>query len=281
MNLLAKTIVFAEGLDHPEGIACHPDGTVWAGGEAGQIYRISKDGKQVDTIASTGGFILGIAFNADCSVLLICDSGKKCLWKLNTKTFELAHFADGVAGHKFNIPNYACFDQAGNVYVSESGGFRVTTGKILKFDAKGSGNVWAEGPFNFANGMALDAQQSHLYVVCSFLPGIERIEILADGTAGKREVFALLPQTVPDGLAFDAAGNLLVTCYAPNKIFSITPEGKVAEIIDDWEAHTLSNPTNIAFGGENFDQLYAANIGRWHLSRIDLGVKGLKLVCHK
>lgn len=281
MNLLEKTIVFAEGLDHPEGIACHPDGTIWAGGEAGQIYRISKDGKQVDQVASTNGFILGLAFNPDCSALLICDSGKKCLWKLDLSTFKLELFADGVPGHKFNIPNYACYDRSGNVYVSESGGFRVVTGKVLKFDANGSGKVWAEGPFNFANGMALNSSQTHLYVVCSFLPGIERIEILPDGTAGKREVFVSLPQTVPDGLAFDADGNLLVSCYAPNKIYSITPEGKITEMIDDWEAHTLSNPTNIAFGGENFDQLYAANIGRWHLSRIDLGIKGLKLVCHK
>jgi hypothetical protein len=32
--------VFAEGLDHPECVAVHPDGSVWCGGEAGQIYRI-------------------------------------------------------------------------------------------------------------------------------------------------------------------------------------------------------------------------------------------------
>ena len=32
-------------LDHPECIAVHPDGSVWAGGEAGQIYKISADGK--------------------------------------------------------------------------------------------------------------------------------------------------------------------------------------------------------------------------------------------
>jgi len=35
--------VYAEGLDHPECIAVHPDGSVWAGGEAGQIYRIAPE----------------------------------------------------------------------------------------------------------------------------------------------------------------------------------------------------------------------------------------------
>jgi gluconolactonase len=94
-------------------------------------------------------------------------------------------------------------------------------------------------------------------------------------------VFATMPECVPDGLAFDAAGNLYVSCYAPNKIFKVAPDRTITTVIDNWEAHTLSNPTNIAFGGENFDQLFVANIGRWHIAKIDLGVKGLKLVSHR
>ena len=31
--------IFAEGLDHPECVIYHPDGSLWAGGEAGQIYQ--------------------------------------------------------------------------------------------------------------------------------------------------------------------------------------------------------------------------------------------------
>ncbi|MCE7864353.1 MAG: SMP-30/gluconolactonase/LRE family protein [Bacteroidetes bacterium CHB5] len=279
INFLNKTQVIAEGLDHPECIAYHPDGTLWAGGEAGQIYKITSD-NQIEVVASTGGFILGIAFNPDRSWLLICDSGKKCLWRMDTSNYSLTKFADGVAGHTFNIPNYACFDSKGNVYVSESGAFRKTTGKILKFDSDGTGVVWCNGPFNFANGMAIDAAENYIYVVCSFMPGVERVRINPDGTAGTREVFVTLPESVPDGLAFDANGNLYVSCYAPNKIYKVDQNRTVSVLIDDWEAHTLSNPTNIAFGGDAFDQLFVANIGRWHITKIDLGIKGLKLVCH-
>ena len=32
---------FADGLDHPEGVTAGPDGTLYAGGEAGQIYRVA------------------------------------------------------------------------------------------------------------------------------------------------------------------------------------------------------------------------------------------------
>jgi gluconolactonase len=281
MTILEKTIAFTEGLDHPECIAYHPDGSLWAGGEAGQIYRISSDGKDLQIVANTGGFILGIAFSPDCSWLLVCDSGKKCLWRLDLKSFALSKFADGVPGHQFQIPNYACFDKSGNVYVSESGAFRKVIGKILKFDHTGKGHVWSDGPFNFTNGMALDSNEEYLYVVCSFMPGIERVKINDDGSAGHREVVATLPESVPDGLAFDQLGNLYISCYAPNKIYRIAMDRSISVLLDDWEAHTISNPTNIAFGGENFDQLFVANIGRWHVSQIDLGIKGLKLVCHR
>src|SRR4051812_49651927 len=48
----------AEGLDHPEGAAVGPDGTVYAGGEAGQIYRIAADGTP-EQYADTGGVLFG------------------------------------------------------------------------------------------------------------------------------------------------------------------------------------------------------------------------------
>ncbi|MBX2966598.1 MAG: SMP-30/gluconolactonase/LRE family protein [Cyclobacteriaceae bacterium] len=278
MNILDKTSVYADGLDHPECIAFAKDGTLWAGGEAGQIYKITGAGRNVEEVASTKGFLLGISLSNDNSWLLLCDSGNKCLWRMDTHTYALEKF--GNSDHSFNIPNYACFDRAGNVYVSESGAFRQITGKIIKYDAAGNGKIWCEGLFNFANGMVLNEAEDYIYVVCSFLPGVERVKINADGTAGEREVFVTLPESVPDGLAFDAEGNLYISCYAPNKIFRVSPDRSVSVLIDDWEAHTLSNPTNIAFGGENFDQLFVANIGRWHIAKIDLKIKGLKLNCH-
>ena len=278
--LLAKSTIFADGLDHPECVAVHPDGSIWAGGEAGQIYRISADGQQIETVANTGGFILGIAFSPGAKWLAICDLGKKCVWRLDLKTFQLERFAEGADGHAFNIPNYAVFDQFGNLYVSESGAFRQVNGKILKFSPEGKGEIWQEGPFNFANGLAMAPGEKYLYVAVSFLPGVERITINADGTAGERTLVCTLPETVPDGLAFDADGNLYVSCYAPNRIYKVAPDQSVTVWIDDWEAHTLSNPTNIAFGGEQLDQIFVANIGRWHITKIEGGVRGLALVSH-
>ena len=54
--------VFASDLDHPEGLAVASDGSIWAGGEAGQIYIVASDG-QVTEHARTGGFSGGLAFD--------------------------------------------------------------------------------------------------------------------------------------------------------------------------------------------------------------------------
>jgi hypothetical protein len=43
----------------------------------------------------------------------------------------------------------------------------------------------------------------------------------------------------------------------------------------------LCNPTNLAFGGKNFNELYAANLGAWHISKIKLNAIGQKLACHQ
>lgn len=275
-----KTTVYAEGLDHPEGIAVHPDGSIWAGGEAGQIYKITEDGNKVEEVANTGGFLLGIAFSPGAEWLAICDLGKKCVWKLSLATMKLELFAEGAGDHSFSIPNYAVFDKAGNLYVSESGEAKKLSGKVLKFDPDGNGAVWGDNLFSFANGMAMGKNEKYLYVVSSFLPGIERVPINADGSAGKKEVYCTIAKTIPDGISFDDNENLYVSCYTPNTIYKVTPERSVTELVHDWEAHTLSNPTNTAFGGENFDQMFSANLGRWHITKIDIGVKGLKLASH-
>ncbi|RLD21393.1 MAG: gluconolaconase [Bacteroidetes bacterium] len=277
-NMLDKCEIFAEGLDHAECVVAHPDGSIWAGGEAGQIYRIPPEGGKVDLVAETDGFILGLAFSPGAEWLAICDLKNKCVWRLDIDSMSMTLFTKGVEGHDFNIPNYPVFDQEGNLYVSESGEFRKVNGKILKFDDLGKGDVWHEGPFNFANGLAMFG--SYLYVVSSFMPGVERIKIEQSGIAGEREVFCMLPKTVPDGLAFDAEGDLYISCYAPNRIYKVSNDATPVVLVDDWEAHMLSNPTNIAFGGNDFDQLFTSNLGRWHITKIDVGVKGSLLVSH-
>ena len=115
--------IFVDGLDHPEGVAVHPDGSVWCGGEAGQIYRIDPGGQTVQEVAQTRGFVLGIAFSPDLKWLAICDIRRKAVLRLDLATMDLTVFAEAVSDWHFRIPNYPVFDRAGSLYVSESGDF--------------------------------------------------------------------------------------------------------------------------------------------------------------
>ncbi|MDN5855705.1 MAG: gluconolaconase, partial [Actinomycetia bacterium] len=58
-----------------------------------------------------------------------------------------------------------------------------------------------------------------------------------------------------------------VAGYEPSRILRIGLAGAITTVADDPTAHLLCHPTNVAFAG---NALISANLGRWHLTRIDL-----------
>jgi len=262
--------VFAEGLDHPEGLAFDADGTLWAGGELGQIYRIDRRGK-VREIARLGGFCLGLTFSRKQD-LFVCNFKPGALIHVNRKG-RVLHSIERVGSRKLKTPNFSVFDSEGNLYFSDSGDWEKENGCVYRLRPSGRAEYFA-GPFAFANGMALSADERHLYVVQSLKDNVMEVPILGDGRAGKPREYASCLSRVPDGAAFDAAGNLYVTCYATPTVYRIAPGGAVALYAYDPRATMLAAPTNAAFGGPNFDELYFANLNRWHICRVKTGVRG-------
>jgi gluconolactonase len=262
---------YADGLDHPEDLAFDSEGVLWAGGELGQVYRIPERG-QVETVTNVGGFCLGLAFSA-ADELYICNAKLACVIKVQ-KNGKSKLFADSADGHKLKLPNYGVFDSSGNLFVSDSGDWTKSSGCIVRFDSRGQGKVFLDGPQPFPNGLALSADERFLFVAQSHTDGVLQVEIRKDGSAGDRQVYATGLERVPDGLAFDVAGNLYVSCYASDNIYQVSPEREVKLLAYDRAGTTLARPTNIAFGGLEGDELYVANLGRWHISRAKLGIKG-------
>lgn len=270
---------FITGLDHPEGVAVARDGTLYAGGEAGQVYRISPDGTTSEVLARTGGFCLGVTLDQQDNIY-ICDCRTRSLIKVTQKG-EITVVADSADGRRLMNPNFSVFDSRGNLYFSDSGEWKRANGVVYRLGVEGRITLFAPGPFHFANGLALDAAEDHLYVVESNLDRVVRIAIKADGTVSAPEVYAEGLARVPDGLAFDADGNLYVTTYASNSIYRVLTDRSVKLLCQDVENLLLCAPTNCAFGGPDFDQLYVGNLGRDHISVLDLKVKGQPLWCHR
>jgi gluconolactonase len=269
---------YAEGLDHAEDLAFDREGILWAGGEAGQIYRVPAKGR-IEEVANVGGFCLGLTFSAE-DELYVCNAKLGCVQKVQ-KNGKSSLFADSVDGRKLKLPNYAVFDSAGNLYMSDSGDWGKSSGSIVRFDRHGRGTVFLEAPQPFPNGLALSADDRFLFVAQSHTDDVLKVEIRKDGSAGDREVYAAGLERVPDGLAFDVQGNLYVSCYASDNIYRVSPQ-RVTELLSyDRDGTILARPTNIAFGGPENDELYVANLGRWHINHVKLGVKGQLLANQK
>jgi gluconolactonase len=266
--------VFAAGLDHPECVAFDRAGNVWAGGEGGQIYRIDASG-QVTTVTILGGFIAGIAFSPLDQALYVCNA-KLGLVRVETGGRH-SLFATEAGGHRLVCPNYPVFDRRGRLYVSDSGKWKQRNGYLLRFCSAGSGQVIG-GPFGYANGLALSADERSLFMVESDTDRVYRFDLTSDGKLGPGEVYADSVGRLPDGLALDEAGNLYVACYASDEIWRISPAKEKLRLAWDYHAILLSRPTNLAWGGQNYDVLYVANLGRDTITRAPLiRVRGQRL----
>ena len=77
-----------------------------------------------------------------------------------------------------------------------------------------------------------------------------------------------MPGTVPDGVLYDDAGRILISCWAPDTIFRLEPSGELSVLVHDPLRVVLNQPTNAAFV-PGTTQLVVANIGDRYLSVFD------------
>ena len=121
---IEQVSVFATGLDHPEGLAWDREGFLWAGSESGDVYRIDPNGK-VQVIARVEGFCCGLAFSPKDELFL-------CHPRLGIVNIgrdgKHSIFADEAGGHRIAYANFAVFDRAGNLWVTDSGNWKKQNG---------------------------------------------------------------------------------------------------------------------------------------------------------
>ena len=249
----------ASGLDHPEGVCWDPDaGVLYAGGELGQLYRVSLDGV-VEEVARLPAFALGLAVDGRGRVVVCCrDTG---VWSWDG---DIAQIAGG-----FAFANYPAFGPDGTLYVSDSGAWGANDGCI-----RANGEVLSRVAPHFTNGLAVSPDGVWLWVAESFVPRVGRVDL----AGGRYEEIVRLDGTVPDGLALGADGAVLVSCYRPDRIYRLDPAGELTVVAEDPQGTLIAAPTNVCFAGEELDRIVCANLGRWHLTVIDeTGLRGAPL----
>jgi len=274
MTSMHDVNMIATGLDHPEGVALGPDGMLYAGGEAGQVYRVDPNAATVELVTSVeGGFMLGLCLDA-AGAIYVCDAGTATVHRV-APNGDVEAWCASAAGGPITCPNWPVFGPDGSLYVSDSGPEdpSVVQGRVLRVPpGGGDADVLDLPPLHFPNGMAI-TPDGVLVVLESFAPTPRLVAV----SENQLEVVAEFPGTVPDGVACTVDGGFIVSSYYPYHVYRIHRDREVELLLHDANGTAFPMPTNICFYGEGLDTLAIASLGGHSLSTVELAVTGAPL----
>ena len=149
---------------------------------------------------------------------------------------------------RFKGPNDLVFARNGDLYFTDQGqtGLHDPTGRVYRLRPDGRLDcLLNNGPS--PNGLALSPDEEVLFVAMTRDNAVWRLPLLPDGSTAKVGRFASFHGTSgPDGLAVDAAGNLLVAHASLGSVFVLSPQGEPVARIRSCRGATT---TNLALGG--------------------------------
>lgn len=297
-----------EGLKRPEDVVVSRDGRVFVSHQH-EIAEIVPDGS-LRVFGEDLGESNGINMLPDGRIIVTDYSDRGGVRSVDPDSGKVEVLAEAIGGRRLTYTNYPVIDSGGSIWVScstqHAGWLQALSlgaddGFIVRIDPDGTTAIVAEGLL-FANGMALDADESHLYC-CQTAPGnVVRFEVREDRTLGQKEDYGppmgdrrpdeyteeagmqafTDPATqrrwgLTDGCGFDAEGNLWVTVVTSGRICAITPERESVTVIDDPEGQILRMPTNVSWGGERLSDLYIGSIASNHVLKVRSPIPGLAL----
>ena len=264
--------------EFPEGLAVDRQGNIYVGmAPTGEIKKVTPQGT-VSTFANLpkpgGGFMLGMEFDTAGRLYVAMassDPETHGIWRVSPDGGDVELFA---ALETEGFPNVVTFDQAGDLYVSDTVG-----GGVWKIDKQGVVRSWIVDPLLAgispvvnplgipfgANGLAFDSGDANLYVAVTEHGRIVRIPLNPDGSPGTPVVFVedLKNIGLPDGIVFDGAGNLYVAVVGNDRVVRISPDGSITTLD---EGSPLQNPSDLRFGvGDDADTLYVANFALFRM----------------
>jgi len=306
----AQIVNVGHDLQRPECILAERDGTLWSADARGGVMRIAADGSQrfigqrasdrfaaltADSGEATevkftqGTLPNGLAFAANGDIL-IANFGTDLL-EVMTRDGATRTLHDRIDGLPLGKVNFVLRDSKNRLWITVStrvnpwtkaSAQRVRDGFVCVLDEHGL-RVVAEG-FFFTNEVRLDAGEEWLYIVETTGPCISRMRLVESASGVRltdREIFG--PADLggpPDGIAFDAYGNLWCTLVMVDQLIAITPQGDKLLLLDDGDPGASQNLLRkLADGTATADDMMRAhgNLAPW-LASITFGGPDLKTV---
>jgi gluconolactonase len=270
-------------LQRPECILAERDGTLWTADARGGVMRIGPDGTQ-ELIAQVQH--VGIDANDPTSLILggktlpngiaMNRAGHFLIANFGTDAIELMQ-RDGrshtlythVDGQPLGKTNFVLCDSRDRIWFTvttrlvpwtRSINEKVPDGYVGLIDEHGI-RIVAEG-FVGTNEIRFDATEDWLYVVESNARHISRLRTRPDGSLFDREIFGPADlKGTPDGIAFDAYGNLWITIVQTDRLIALTPQGEVLTLLDDCDPLQRQTYDEHFYAGTMTPEIMAATQG--------------------
>ncbi|MFO0810453.1 MAG: SMP-30/gluconolactonase/LRE family protein [Gemmataceae bacterium] len=239
-----------EGYRSTEGTCVNAKGEVFFNDvPANKTYKVGLDGS-VTLFADNGKRGDGQGFGPDGRLYQVAAGTNEIL--AYGPDGKPTVFADGFKGNDLVV------NHAGGVYVTNPYNEAANPCKIWYVSPKGEKKVVDSGALKFANGVTLSPDQSVLYVADSRTHWVWCYQVQPDGSLKHKTRFAHLhvhdsaDETGADGMRCDRDGRLYVATRMGIQVCD--PLGRVHAIVPTPNGRV----SNLCFGGEAFDTLYAA-----------------------
>ena len=268
--------VFAEDLEFPEGPAFDRDGNLYVVELAGErVSRITLDGV-VSTLCETGGVPNGSTIGPDGALWVTNNGGPEHPGWVERIDLEAGTTERIIEDPSFGGCNDLVFDAEGNLYFTDPhGSLRRDRqpGHVYFYSSDGELSRIATD-YAFPNGIGISDDGGTLLVAETVSGIVWAHEITSPGTIGERHKYAQLPAGhLPDGFAFDAAGNLLVCGHFGGAISVFGSAGNQIDSIGPLDERV----TNLVFGGPDFSTLYITESHFRRVSTVRWHTPGMKL----
>lgn len=219
---LRTYVVPGEG---PEDVLVDAKGRVLTGVADGRIVRVDPANSAANVVARTPGRPLGLEWLPD-GRLLVCDAYEGLLAIDLEKPRDVETLAGTVDGQALRMCNNAAVAKDGTIWFTDSSArFEFAYWKADLLEHSGTGRLCRRDPdgttttvlagLQFANGVALSADESALFVAETGAYRLRRIDLTAK--AGQASVVNIEPALpgFPDNLSTGPDGQIWVAIASP------------------------------------------------------------------